>query len=224
MEERYSRNIPAITEEDMQKLRNARVAVIGCGGLGGYVLEYLLRIGVGELIAVDGDTFSESNLNRQILCTSENIGTPKVQAAAARAAAVNPEVHVIPVYEFLTADNGDRLIQGADLVIDALDNIESRLQLEDSCGSAGIPLVHGAIGGWNVQVMVVRPGSRILHALYGNGSGHYDKSVLPMTPAFCAALQVSAAVELLCGREPEMSGSLVVGSLKSPSLDPILLQ
>ena len=82
MKERYSRNIPAVSEEDMNKLRQSRVLVAGCGGLGGFIIEYLARMGVGAVTAVDGDVFCESNLNRQILSTADNMGTNKAQAAA----------------------------------------------------------------------------------------------------------------------------------------------
>ena len=89
MEERYSRNIPAVSAEDMETLRQSRILVAGCGGLGGFIIEYLARIGVGSLTVADGDTFCLSNLNRQILSTAGNIGRNKALAAADRVREIN---------------------------------------------------------------------------------------------------------------------------------------
>ena len=95
--ERHSRNIPALSVEDMEKLSRSTVLVVGCGGLGGNIIEHLARAGVGSIIAVDGDVFEESNLNRQILSTAENIGTSKALAAAGRVHAIDPAVSIRPV-------------------------------------------------------------------------------------------------------------------------------
>ncbi|MBR6653298.1 MAG: ThiF family adenylyltransferase, partial [Oscillospiraceae bacterium] len=92
MDLRYSRNIPAISPEEQDTLKGKKVLVLGCGGLGGYIIENLLRMGVGAITAVDGDSFDESNLNRQLLATEKTLGTNKAIAAAQRANAVNSQV------------------------------------------------------------------------------------------------------------------------------------
>ena len=101
MKERYIRNIPAVSEEEQAALSGKRVLVVGCGGLGGCLIEHLARMGVGEITAVDGDAFEPSNLNRQLLSTQDLLGTGKALAAQARARAVNPEVTVRAVEAFL---------------------------------------------------------------------------------------------------------------------------
>ena len=222
MEERYIRNIPAVSEEEMNLLKKSRVLVLGCGGLGGYVIEYLVRIGVGALTCVDGDVFCESNLNRQLLSSVENLGKSKAMAAKERAAEINPEVTVDSVPEYITEENADALMQGADLVIDALDNVEARFIMEDAAQRAGIPVIHGAIEGWSAQCMIVPPGSGLLHSLYVDKNGEFSKTSLPMTAAFCAAMECALAVKVLCKRDTE-AGKLFVSSLDSMYLDEIPL-
>lgn len=226
MEERYLRNLGALTEEECRILQTRRVCVVGCGGLGGSILELLLRIGVGAVTAIDGDRFEQSNLNRQLLSTVDNLGRRKAEAAAARAAAVNPSVDFRPVAEFLTQENCAQLLAGHDLVLDALDGGESRRILAAECARQGIPLVHGAIRGWYAQVAVVPPGSKLLEQLYPAApeSETEDKSCLAFTPAFCAALQVAEAVKLLCGRPAMPRGRLLYADLLRQSFEQIELE
>ena len=223
MEDRYSRNIPAVSQEDMEKLRRSSALVAGCGGLGGFIAEYLARMGIGAITAVDGDVFCESNLNRQLLSRADNMGENKALAAKQRIALINPDVRVHAVPEFLTEENASRLMEGADIVMDALDNVHARHILEDVATQAGLAIVHGAICGWDLQVMLVRPGTRMLHQLYPEGSAPGTKTSLPFTPAACAALQVSMAVRYLCGRGTEQDGDLFIGSLKDLSFESVHL-
>lgn len=216
---RHSRNIGALTEADMEKLACSKVLVVGCGGLGGNIIEYLARAGVGTLIVVDGDVFEESNLNRQILCTSENIGQKKALAAAERVRAIDPSIDVTPVCEFLTKENASALMADADLVIDALDNAAARLVLEDAAAEAGLAIVHGAICGWDLQTMLVPPGSGLLHQMYPESYAPASKTSLPVTPAICAAIEASAAIRYLCGLEVPLEKSLLVGSVADMSFD-----
>jgi len=213
MKERYSRNIPAISEIDMNKLMNSHVLVVGCGGLGGYIIEYLARLGIGSITAVDGDVFSESNLNRQILSTCKNIGLSKADAAKERVVAINPDMEIIAVPEFFTENNADKLLKDIDIVIDALDNIESRFLLEDAAERVGVPIVHGAIDGWNIQAMLIKPGSRLLHQMYTDKNTS-SKTALSFTPAICAGIQVSTAVSYLCDGESPLDGGLFISSIK----------
>ena len=217
--ERHSRNIPSLSEKDMEKLAESRVLVVGCGGLGGNIIEYLARAGVGALTVVDGDVFEESNLNRQILSTSLNIGMKKALAAAERVKAIDPEINVTPVCEFLTAENAASLMAEADLVIDALDNAQSRLVLEDAAADAGLAIVHGAICGWDLQAMLVPPGSGLLHQMYPEDYAPSSKTSLPVTPAACAAVEASIAIRYLCGKETPLDKSLLIGSLADMNFD-----
>lgn len=203
MDERYIRNLPALTEAEQQLLGTKRVLVAGCGGLGGHLIELMLRLGIGAITAVDSDVFEPSNLNRQLLSQVPLLGTPKAEAAAARAAAVNPQVSFQAVQTRIDSSNAAPLIRGCDAVLDGLDNIESRKILAAACSEAGIPFIHGAIGGWNVQAAVCMPGDPLLDTLYPPQAVVKNKSVLSFSPALCAALQVSLCTKLLCGREVE---------------------
>ncbi len=219
MLERYSRNIPSVSEAEQEALARKRVLVAGCGGLGGCLIEYLARMGVGELTAVDGDVFEPSNLNRQILSREDLLGASKAAAARERARAVNSAVKVRAVDAFLDEHNADGLVQGQDLVLDALDSAAARLILEDACARRGVTIVHGAILGWLAQATVAPPGAGVLHRLYAAPMASPDKTSLPFTPAFCAAIQAAEAVKLLCGRPSALEGKLLVADLRQMDWD-----
>lgn len=203
--DRYCRNEQTLTKEQNRNLRSKKVCVIGCGGLGGFIIELLARAGVLELTVVDGDVFEESNLNRQLFSTVDNLGHSKAVAAKERIRSVNPDVHVRALDLLLTAENAHGILIGHDLVIDALDSIQTRLVLEDAAHELEIPLVHGAIGGWYGQVGISYPGDRLLHRLYPRDAQKGVEEELgnpPFTPAFVAALQVCEAIKVLIGIEP----------------------
>lgn len=207
MDARYERNIPALTEEECLALQNKRALIVGCGGLGGHVIDMLARIGVGSLRVVDGDVFEPSNLNRQLLSEVPLLGVKKAQAAADRIARVNPQIQVEAVEEFLTEVNVLDLITGCDVVLDALDNIHARKLLAEACTKAGIPYVYGAISGWVAQAAVSMPGDGLIDMLFPEEIEIRDKSVLSFTPALCAAMQTSLCVKLLTGR-PVAAGTI----------------
>lgn len=162
--ERYLRNRDAISEEEQKTLAAKRVLVVGCGGLGGMVIECLARTGVGHLRVVDGDLFEASNLNRQILCSTMNLNRPKTLAAKQRVMAVNPLVEVDVVQADLTAENALNLLADCDAAVDCLDNIPSRLILQQAAKTAGVPVVHGAVAGWLGRVCVIQPGEDLLNS------------------------------------------------------------
>lgn len=222
MESRYARNIPALTEEECTLLRNKRVAVIGCGGLGGHLIDQLARIGVGFIRAVDGDVFEPSNLNRQLLSEVPLLGSSKAKAAAARILRVNPDIKIDAVEEFLTQENAAQIISGCDAVLDALDNIESRKVLAAACQEAGIPYVFGAIQGWIAQAAISMPGDRLIETLYPEDISIRDKSVLSFTPALCASMQAALCVKLLTGR-PVESGTIYYFDLLNQEFETIPL-
>lgn len=200
MDPRYMRNVPALTEAECALLRTKKVAVIGCGGLGGYLVEYLARIGVGSIRAVDGDVFEESNLNRQILSEASLFGTRKAEAAAARIQRINPDVKAEAIPAFLDETNASALIAGYDAVLDGVDSIPARKLLARACAEAGIPYIYGAISGWVAQAGISMPGDSLMDRLYPETVEIRDKSVLSFTPALCAAMQSALCVKLLVGR------------------------
>lgn len=203
MNPRYERNVPALSEEECNILLGKRVLVVGCGGLGGHLIDMLARIGVGMLRVVDGDVFEPSNLNRQLLSEVPLLGVSKAKAAAAKISRVNPEISVEAVDSFLTEKNVKRLLLFCDVVLDGLDNIESRRILAKECERAGIPYIYGAVNGWVAQAAISMPGDHLLEKLYPEGSVLKNKSVLSFTPALCASMQVSLCVKLLTGRQVE---------------------
>ena len=201
---RYLRNHDAISEAEQAILAQKRVLVVGCGGLGGYVIECLARIGVGYLRVVDGDVFDETNLNRQLLSSSMNLGRPKTLAAQQRVMAVNPLVEVEAFQSLLTAENAVQLLEGCDVAVDALDNVPTRLLLQQAAKTAGIPLVHGAVAGWIGQVCVVQPGQELLNSLYpastDNQGEEQETGTLSFTAALTASWQAAETVKLLLGK------------------------
>ena len=201
--DRYAKNKQMLSEEDIAKLHKMRVCVIGCGGLGGYIIEMLGRIGVGQMTVIDGDVFDVTNLNRQLLSLENTIGMSKAKAAAQRMKHVNSEVSVTPHHLFVRENNVELLIESHDIVVDALDNIESRRCIAKACETLGIPFVHGAIAGWYGQVSTILPGDKTLDKLYHTSSGRGDEAVLgnpSFTPALVAAIQVSETIKVLLGK------------------------
>ena len=218
MEERYIRNLGALTEQEWAALHTKTVFVAGCGGLGGYLIEMLLRLGVGEIHAADGDAFEASNLNRQLLSSPSSLGKPKAEAAAMRAELVNPDVRFVAVPQFVTEENAAELIRGSDAVLDALDNIQARRTLARACAEADIPLIHGAICGWSAQAAVVMPGDDLIEKIYPEGVSLSSKASLSFTPPFCAALQIALCTRLLTGR-PLETGRLYMADLLDMELE-----
>jgi molybdopterin/thiamine biosynthesis adenylyltransferase len=212
--ERYLRNIGTIGAAGQARLLQAKVAVVGAGGLGGTVVELLARQGVGCLRVIDGDTFAAHNLNRQLLATAGNLGTGKAVAAAARVAAINPEITVEAISLMLTAANAAALLTGIDVAVDALDSIDARLLLGRTARELGIPLVHGAIAGFTGQVATILPGDPGLERIYkltaGKNRGIETTLGNPAaTPAIAAALQAQEVVKLLAGVGEPLSRRLL---------------
>ncbi len=200
---RYNRNMTALTKEENDKLHTYRVCIVGCGALGEYVLEMLGRIGIGHLTIVDPDGFDETNLNRQIYSDTWVLGRSKVEVAQERMAVINPLVKVKAISLYLDKQNALGICRGHDLIIDALDNLESRFVLQDIAQALNIPLVHGAIAGWYGQVCSILPGDRSLDLIYGNNRGNgieKEQGNPAFTPALVASIQVAEAIKILIGR------------------------
>lgn len=216
MERRYERNGIVITPEENKALAERKVCVAGCGGLGGGVIEGLVRSGVGNVVAVDGDVFDETNLNRQVLSNESNLGRSKAREAVRQMKEINSQVEVTAVEAFIDESNAEEIIAGADVVVDALDSVGARRILEGACEKQGIPMVHGAIAGWNGQVAVVMPGDRLMGELY---SGEEDRGAEVstgnpyFTPAAVSAIQVAETLKLLIGRESVLRNRLLMMDL-----------
>jgi molybdopterin/thiamine biosynthesis adenylyltransferase len=154
--ERYARHLvlAEIGGPGQQALARATVLIVGAGGVGSPAALYLAAAGVGTLRIIDGDTVALSNLQRQILFDTADIGRPKVEAAAGRLAAINPHIEIQALDHPLTAANAASAIAGADVVLDGTDDFGIRHIVNGACVAAGVPLVSGALGRWSGQVGV----------------------------------------------------------------------
>lgn len=224
---RYQRNRQTISTEEQRLLFASRVTVIGCGGLGGYILEELARLGVGQLVAVDYDVFEEHNLNRQLLALPVTLGTHKVDAAAERITAINPAVELIPVREAFTKENGSGILAGSRVAVDALDSIPVRRMLSSCCRELDIPLVHGAICGWFGQVATQYPGENTLETLYHScteAKGMEKQYGNPsFTPAVIASLQTAEVCKVLLGRGTPLNKRVLYVNLLDMELEEVQL-
>lgn len=154
--ERYARHLVLreVGGPGQQKLKAARVLVVGAGGLGAPASLYLAAAGVGTIGLIDPDAVSLSNLQRQVLYATGDVGRPKVEAAVDRLEALNPHVRVEPHPVWLDAANADELVARYDLVLDGTDDFATRFAVSDACVARGKPLVSGALGRWTGQVGV----------------------------------------------------------------------
>lgn len=203
MKDRYNRNMNTLSPGENERLSSFKACVVGCGGLGGYVIELLGRLGIGFITAVDGDAFDVTNLNRQLLSSEELIGKSKAFAAQERMKKVNSDVTVYPIQTFVTEENCYEIIRGHDIVVDALDNMTARRLLEQHCEKQNIPLIHGAIAGWYGQVSSIMPGDRTLQKIYpadANKGAEMELGNPSFSPALVASIEVAEAVKVLLGR------------------------
>ena len=203
--ERYLRSLGTVGWDGQQKLLEATVAVVGAGGLGGWVIEGLARMGVGRLIVIDGDVFEENNLNRQALCTERSVGEAKTENALRRVAEINGAVEMEARRAWAERETLPEFLADATVAVDALDTLPARLFLQDVAQGLGIPLVHGAIGGYTGQVMTIFPEDAGLYALYGRGPvperGIEVQWGNPAaTPMMVAAWQIQETVKIITGK------------------------
>lgn len=160
----------ALCEIDLpgqRAIERGRVLVVGAGGLGSPVCLYLAAAGVGTIGIVDADTVSLSNLQRQIIHHTSDIGRPKVESAAVKMKAINPHVNVVAVGEMLTSRNSSSLVEGYDIVVDCTDNFDTRLLVNDTCVALGTPMVYGAVQRMAGQIFTYLPGGADYRAWFG---------------------------------------------------------
>lgn len=205
MDARYIKNLPAISSAQQEQLKGKRVLIAGCGGLGGYLLEYMLRLGVGSVRIMDGDCFKDSNLNRQLLAENGNLGMFKVLAASDRAKRINPSVNLEYSTSYIDRSNAFRSVFDCDAVLDGLDNIKARKILADACKKANVPYIYGSVSGWMAQAAVILPDSKGFNKLLKTPTA--DEGILSFTPAMCAAMESALCLRVLCGVAVE-SGKL----------------
>jgi molybdopterin-synthase adenylyltransferase len=219
MHERYSRQIlfQGIGEQGQQRLLDGTAVVVGCGALGAVQIETLARAGVGRLRLVDRDVVELSNLHRQILYTEDDAvqGLPKAVAAERRVRAINSDVAVEGIVEDVRASNVERLFEGADVVVDATDNFETRFLLNDAAVKLGVPWIYGAVVGGGGLTMTIRPGVTpclrcVFEEMPAPGSGPTCDTAGVILPAVAvvASIQAAEAIKLLSGRVDLLHGGI----------------
>ena len=215
---RYARHLvlKGVGGAGQQALRRARVLVVGAGGLGSPAIAYLAGAGVGTLGIADHDTVSLSNLGRQIIHTTEGVGTGKAESAAQFAQALNPYVNIHIHPERLDAENAASLIAGYDLVLDGTDNLATRRIVAAGAAKAGLPVVSGAVSMFDGHVTVFAPGGPQLADLYPETADDADlpsceaTGVLGPLTGVIGSLMAMEAVKLITGLGSPLIGRVLV--------------
>jgi len=211
--ERYDRQIilPGFGVQGQEKLKSARVLIAGVGGLGSPLAMYLAAAGVGRILLADKDVVSRSNLNRQVLHWETDLGRPKVDSAAEKLARLNPEVEVRPLSVVIDQDSVLDLVRGSDLVLDAMDNFDTRHLLNRACVETKTPFIYGGIHGLTGMLSTFIPGrTGCLACLFPGTMPAEVFPVLGTTPGVIACLQATEAIKYLVGLEGLLSGRLLI--------------
>jgi molybdopterin-synthase adenylyltransferase len=225
--QRYSRQLmlEEIGFEGMEKLRSAKVCVVGAGGIGNPVITQLVAMGVGKLRIVDRDVIEVTNLHRQHLYTDDDIGKVKVEAAADRLRKLNPGVEIEPVPTSVTKFTAESVVKGFDLVIDALDSVDARYALNDACIKHNIPLIYaGAIGVTGSVSTILPNNSACLRCMFPELNEEEmpacsTEGVHPSILYLVAGIQVSEAVKIIKGQQPTLVNKLLYIDLNELSFD-----
>jgi adenylyltransferase/sulfurtransferase len=227
--QRYSRQLmlEEIGFEGMEKIRRAKVCVVGAGGIGNPVITQLVAMGVGKLRIVDRDVIEVTNLHRQHLYTDEDIGRVKVEAAADRLHRLNPGVEIEPVPTSVTRYTADNIVNGFDIVIDALDSVDARYALNDACIKYNIPLIYaGAIGVTGSVSTILPKRSACLRCMFPELNEEEmpacsTEGVHPSILYLVAGIQVSEAIKIITGQQPTLVDKLMYIDLNELSFDKI---
>ncbi len=208
---RYKRNQSTISIKNQLKLLNSHVAIIGSGGLGGHVAEILTRIGVGQLTIFDFDIFEEHNLNRQNFSNYDSLGCEKVLVVKEGLELINPALHVDAIVKKFNPFLDMKLIENADIVVDALDNPQTKLDLASTCKEKNIAFVHAAIAGMNGQFTTCNT----LENLYRNGSYGIEKSIgnPAFSVTFAASIQSCEVIKTLFGMGEILKDKILITNL-----------
>ncbi|MGB3944511.1 MAG: HesA/MoeB/ThiF family protein [Methanothrix sp.] len=208
---RYDRQVRLIGPEGQERLAGATALVIGAGGLGSSVSTYLAVAGIGRMIVVDGDVVEESNLNRQILHQTGDIGRPKAVSAAETIRELNPEVEVEAVVDYADEENLEDLVARADLAVDALDDFSARHLLNRAAIAADIPLFHGAISGFDGQATTVMPHKTpCLRCIFPHAPKKGTSPAIGATCGVIGSIQATEVIKYLVGGGGLLEGRLLI--------------
>jgi molybdopterin/thiamine biosynthesis adenylyltransferase len=194
--DQFKENLGILTEDELEKIQKMHVLLVGLGGLGGYIANSLVRLGVIKMTLVDFDTFQLTNLNRQLFSSQSNLFQLKTKVLKKALLEINPAIEVSLYSKAIETMNFDQT-QNFSMIIDAVDNIQTKCYLEDLAENLGIPLLHGAVGGWYGQFGIIMPKSHMLQELYGIQKYGIEKSMKCPTfaPPILANMMVSEFVK-----------------------------
>ncbi len=212
MEVRYERQVlmDEVGYDGQKKLKDARVLIIGAGGLGCPVLTYLACAGVGFLRIADNDVVSESNLNRQFLYGPHCIGKEKALTAKESLIRQNPNIKIEALFERVNEDNAERMLNGVQIVVDCVDNAETRLIMNRACLYTDIPLVEGGVEGYYGFATVVKKEFACLECMgYRAEDTRATVPVLGVTAGIIGMIQANECIRLILGLEPALYGKIL---------------
>jgi len=223
--QRYARNMKSFSPRDQATLLRSQVSIVGLGGLGGAATEILARVGVGTLNLIDGDTFEESNLNRQFLSTQKQLSISKAEAGVKRVNRINSSIVVHKHYEYLNKNNAVRLIKNSDVIVDCLDNLHTRFVLEGASKTTGSPLVSAAVAGASGHITTIFPEDEGLQLIYGKQGSLIPKGAeaslgcLPHAVTVLAALECSEVIKVLLNKGTVLRNKLIVIDLMDNTIE-----
>lgn len=199
---RLEKNLGIFSNDEMRKILDVRVLIVGLGGIGGYLANSLCRLGVRYFTIVDYDSFALSNLNRQLFSTSATIGKMKADVVADELLKINPAIH-LEKYALPIEKVDAQVFEKADFVFDAVDHIQTKLFLEEMCDRYKRPLIHGALGGWFGQVGISLPESNLLKSFYECGAIGLERSLGAPTfvPPLVAHFMVTQFILFYLGKK-----------------------
>ncbi len=210
---RYSRQlkVPEFGEGGQNKLKTSHVLIAGIGGLGCVSATTLTAAGVGRITLVDFDVVELSNLNRQVLYGAEDLGKRKVDVARRKLSLLNSGVELISMFARISEENVFSLIDGAQVVLDGLDNFQTRLLVNSACVRQKIPYIHGGVARFRGLITTILPGiTPCLSCLYPEGApGGERLGVLGAVPGVIANLQALEAIKIMIGQGPSLAGKLL---------------
>jgi molybdopterin/thiamine biosynthesis adenylyltransferase len=205
MEERYLKHVGIMTEDELHTVQTTSVLLVGCGGIGGYIADQLTRFGIKRITIVDYDCFDRSNLNRQLFCTENTIGSYKVDILQKELHTINSSC-IISTSKNKIEEESDTIYQGIDVIIDAVDNPSTKVYLSKQAATHNIPLLHGACAGWYGQVAWILPGCTLLEDLYKDQEHGLEKNLEnpPFAPSVTASIMMSEFIKHLI--HPHLDG------------------
>lgn len=213
--EQYSRNMGILNQEEFLIIKKTKILVVGAGGLGGYITSSLVRLGIQNITIIDFDIFEKSNLNRQIFSSSLTLNKSKVEVTKEKLLEINPSAKIKIMHVRYGSDINQNLYENIDIVFDAVDNIKTKLLLENHCSLHNKPLIHGAIGGWYGQMGIILPNAYILKDIYKDKVSGIEKTLKSPTfiPGIVGNMMISEFLKFILKKESLINKILFIDVL-----------